>query len=283
MNNNALIEILNSNQGLLQDLAQSEFLQNNFMGLLRNIESIIPDDCRDNFYRNLQVMRISFARDSSFSLVDSAVIGVDKRFKYLVDNHIYSNTGIDYEDELLMQMYHELLHLSSNTLQVIDDKVIGASGFQNAPKIKDDKYEYEGEDDFNGLTEGFTQYLTLLAFDRDIDKDLSNYTGQISSVGKLIEKVGLETMKKAYFNNRNGMEPIKNKLMEIGENPKLYLEMEEQCHIPELKITRGQVTEATQHVKTSEIDNNIGEIKQAIKEEQQPRLESNAQNVEQEQ
>lgn len=63
MNNNALIEILNSNQGLLQDLAQSEFLQNNFMGLLRNIESIIPDDCRDNFYRNLQVMRISFARD----------------------------------------------------------------------------------------------------------------------------------------------------------------------------------------------------------------------------
>ena len=37
MNNNALIEILNSNQGLLQDLAQSEFLQNNFMGLLRNI------------------------------------------------------------------------------------------------------------------------------------------------------------------------------------------------------------------------------------------------------
>ena len=48
MNKNALIEILNSNQELLQDLTQSEFLQNNLVGMLRNVESIIPEDTKCN-------------------------------------------------------------------------------------------------------------------------------------------------------------------------------------------------------------------------------------------
>lgn len=267
MDKNVLIEILNSNQGLLQDLSQSKFLQDNFMGLLRNIECSIPDACRDNFYGNLRVLRIGFANDRSFCLVNAPVICLDKRFRDFVDNHIHSNFGIDYEDELLKQLYHELLHIASNTLQIIDGKVIGAGGFQNIPEIKDGKYVYKGEEDLNGLTEGFTQYLTLIAFDGDVGRDQSNYTEQISSAQKLIEKVGLENMKKAYFDNRNGMELIECQLMWIGENPKLYLELEEQCHIPEPKITRKQVTEMTQDVKTSDIQRETQEISKTVKTE----------------
>lgn len=281
MDKNYLIELLNSNEGLLQDLTQSKFLQDNFIGLLRNIESIIPDDCRDNFYRNLQVMRISFDTERSFSLVSAPLIGIDKRFVSFVDNHIYSNTGLDYEEELLMMTYHELLHISSNTFQVIDDKVVGASGFQDIPKIKDNKYVYEKEDEFNGLTEGFTQYLTLVAFGRNFDKDLSNYGEQLSSVRKLVEKVGLETMKKAYFNNRNGMEPIKDKLVEIGEDPNLYLELEEQCHVAEQRFTRNDTIEATQDVKTSDIRKETAELVQsALQTQEQVQVPSTEQQVE---
>ena len=44
----------------MQDLTQSEFLQNNLVGMLRNIESIIPEDSRANFYTNLKSLRLNF-------------------------------------------------------------------------------------------------------------------------------------------------------------------------------------------------------------------------------
>ncbi len=373
MNKNALIEILNSNQELLQDLTQSEFLQNNLVGMLRNVESIIPEDSRDNFYTNLKTLRLNFEDETMIEQQHAGAysrknneISMDKSMLSIAGKNI-SRGEIDFDEQMLMGMYHELLHMASTTR----DEFGGVSGFQDIHKDENGELLYA--DVLEGMTEGFTEYLTLLAFDKDNFETSSTYGRQINSVNHLSMIVGLDTMNKAYFNNGKGMEDIERALQEIDGKPShtdLYMDIESdykfqseeelydprtlanidrqllelsgakmaniQKHNPDLSqeyvkeywekvsttinspenlqligedaskhtglddvmtlytqfstaneerrdnevITREQVTEAAQHVKTSEIDNNVGEIKQAIKEEQQPRVELDSQNVE---
>ena len=252
MDHTKLIKVVNSNQGLLKDLMKSKFLQDNFMGILRNIESIIPEDCRHNLYKNLETLRICFSRSESFALNDSTVININKKLIYLVDNNIKSNTEIDFEEELLMELYHELLHIASNTIEIVDEKVKGNGGFQNILKTKDEKSEFINE--FGGLTEGFTQYLTLQAFKRKSKDDNTKYDKQIEKAQKLVNIVGLETVKKSYFNNRNGMKPISSKLEQLGEKPDLYVDLERDCHLEDKKVELEEVEEAVQGVNISDID-----------------------------
>ena len=72
-----LNEIINSNQGLLEDLLKSKVLRENLVGILRSIEASIPEDSRENFYKNLKTLRISFNKEGSFSLNDVTFINID--------------------------------------------------------------------------------------------------------------------------------------------------------------------------------------------------------------
>lgn len=65
------------------------------------------------------------------------------------------------------------------------------------------------------MTEGFTECLALLAFDKQNHETSSIYGKQINLMNHLSMIVGLENMKKAYFNNRNGMEDIEKVLKQI--------------------------------------------------------------------
>lgn len=136
MNKNTLIEILNSNQELLQDLAQSEFLQNNFVGMLRNVESIIPEDSRDNFYTNLKTLRLNFNDETMIEkqqggayLRKNNEISMDKGILNIAGRKI-SEGEIDFDEEILISIYHELLHMASTTR----DEFGGVSGFQDIHK-----------------------------------------------------------------------------------------------------------------------------------------------------
>ncbi len=225
MANNRLIEILNSNTGLLEDLLKSKFLQNEILGMLKSIEATIPEECRENFYNNLSTLRICFNHDKSFCVNNSTVINLDKRLIYLAEN----NTENKFKEELLMEAYHELLHLASNTIQVIDGEVRGNGGLQEKPKIQDGKMEFT--DEYEELTEGLSQLLTLRAFGKKSKEDTSKYSTQVEKAKILVKKVGLDTMKRVFFNNRNGMEPVKKKLIELHENPNLCAELENECHL----------------------------------------------------
>ena len=233
MDRNILIETINSNSGLAQDVNKSAFVHDNFMGILRNIEAIIPEKAKSNFYKNLGTLRISTNGDSSFSLIDSTVINLDKKQIFLVDNKITNDNGIDFSDSLCMEFYHELLHLASNTITVENGSVTGHGGFQSIIKNENGEYQFGNENDFNGLTEGFTQYLTLCAFNKNIDDDTSSYTPQINAVKKLIDIVGINALKEVYFDNRQGMEPIKKVLNEKGISPNFCEELEKACHVKE--------------------------------------------------
>lgn len=229
MNENTLIEILNSNQQLLQDLAQSKFLQNNFVGMLRNVESLIPEDSRENFYTNLKTLRLNFnnkamiekQQGGSYSRKNNE-ISIDKGILNIVGKGI-SDGEINFDEEVLMSLYHELLHMASTTRDDYDE----VGGFQNIEKTEEGKFLYA--DIFEGMTEGFTEYLTLLAFDKENFETFSTYGRQINSMSHLSMIVGLETMKKAYFNNRNGMRDIEEALQEIDGKQShidLYMDIE---------------------------------------------------------
>lgn len=374
MNNDELIEIINLNQELLKDLTQSDFLQKNLVGMLRNVESIIPEDSRDNFYTNLKSLRLNFENETMLEQEHAGVysskkneIAIDKRMLSIAGKNI-SRGEIHFDEEILMAIYHELLHMASTTR----DDYLSIGGFKNI-ETADGEFLY-GEV-LDGMTEGFTEYLTLLAFNKENFETSSTYGRQINSVNHLSMIVGLDTMKKAYFNNVKGMEDIERALQEIdgkSSHTDLYRDIErdysfplgEELYSPQTLacidrkllqlsnakmvnmqknnpnlsqeyvkeywekvfktmnspenlqlmgedaskhtgldeimalytqfstvkgekgdnqvISREQVTEATQHVKTSEIDNNLAEIKQVIKEEQQPTVKLDSKNVEQE-
>ena len=59
MDKEYLIRIIKSNQNLLEDLKKSQYIQNEFLGMVRSIESMIPEDSRENFYKNLKTLRIN--------------------------------------------------------------------------------------------------------------------------------------------------------------------------------------------------------------------------------
>ena len=56
---NYLYQIFNENHELLQDLNKCQYLKSEFLGLLRRIEVDIPEDCRENFYKNLKTLRLN--------------------------------------------------------------------------------------------------------------------------------------------------------------------------------------------------------------------------------
>lgn len=225
---NYLIEILNSNTGLLQDLTHNDFLQENFIGMLRNIESIIPEDSRENFYTNLKTLRLNFNDEIILKQHGGAYspknneISIDKTMINLAGKNISREEEI-FDEQTLMSMYHELLHMASTTI----DDFGYVSGFQNINRTENGEFLYA--DILEGMTEGFTEYLTLLAFEKENFQTFSTYGRQVNSMNHLSLIVGLETIKKAYFNNKNGIKDIEKALQEIDGKTShidLYMDIE---------------------------------------------------------
>ena len=203
MNKAKLIESINENQELLQDLTQNEFLQNNFLGMLRNIEKIIPEDSRYNFYTNLKTLRIKFTDEAMLEQQQGGAyfrnnneIIIDKKMLNIIGKNL-KNDSIEIDDDFLMILYHELIHMASTTI----DENGGVSGFQNIVKTKEGDLLYS--DILEGMTEGLTEYLTLLAFGKKESETMTNYDEQINIIKRLSNIVGLETMKKTFFDNIN--------------------------------------------------------------------------------
>ncbi len=228
---NTLIETLNSNQGLFEDINKNVFFARNIVGILRNIESVIPEDCRENFYTNLKTLRLNF---DSMDMLDKGYAGSydSKSNTIRMDNYMlvsagkgmYPN-GINFDEETLMILYHELLHMSSCSR----DDSFNTAGFRNI--VKDANGEVLYEDLFCGMDEGFTELLATLAFGKQPQDTTSSYEPQIHIMKSLASIVGFENIKRAYFDNRKGMESITNILKELDNNfdPDAFYSRIEHC------------------------------------------------------
>lgn len=215
-------EIFEKNNKLISDINNHSAIFNNILGILKNIEKIIPEDCRQNFYNNLEVLRVIPSNQSECSL-DAPIILIEEKLLWLADNNII-NDNYNFSDVLVEELYHELLHLSSTNYIVDLDskKVKGFSGFVIEYTDKEDSNNL-----FNGLTEGFTQYLTSI----NNNMNLANYDTQINCIKKLIDVVGIDALKQSYFDNKLGMQPIIDKLSEKGMNADYLYHLEEMCHV----------------------------------------------------
>ena len=225
-----IIEIINNNPDLISDINNHPSLINNLLGILKNIEKNIPENCRQNFYKNLGLLRIVPSVQSMCSL-ESPVICIDEKLLSLADNNRV-NEEVNFTDILVESLYHELLHLFS-TSYVVDLEISNVSGFSGF--VFDFKDLDQSNNLLNGLTEGFTQYLTLI----NNNSNFANYDIQIECVRKLIDIVGIDTVKESYFNNKLGMQPIINKLLEKGLDANYIYDLEERCHIDSITHLSG--------------------------------------------
>ena len=245
MKNDYLRETLNMKQDLLQDLAKNQYIQNEFLGVLRSIEASIPEDCRQNFYGNLKTLRLNIG-DMANKGEDIAGVYNGKSNKIVINKCILDklkeNYNIQYVEELkdciLMAMYHELLHMASCTR---DEKTnYYAGGFQHIERNEDGEFLYS--EDLKGMTEGFTERLTMLVFGKRTYESHSIYGRQMNFTEHLSKLTDLETMKRAYFNNRNGMALVDKKLEKLdgkGSHIDLYEDIERRL----LDLSRKKVKE----------------------------------------
>lgn len=217
MSNDYLSETLNANPKLLQDLSANQYLQNEFLGMLKSIETIIPEDSRENFYKNLKTLRIKID-DTTQEQENAAGLYSGKTNEICINKSMLeklrmSNKSSDVEELkwiILSTMYHELLHMASTTR---DEKTgYYASGFQH---IESENGEFLYAEEFKGMTEGFVEKLTVQAFRKETFESDSEYGRQMNLVEHLSELTDSETMKRAFFNNRSGMKSINKGLEEL--------------------------------------------------------------------
>ena len=241
MNNKYLVEVLNSNNDFGQDLSKVPYLQVQILGILRNIEITIPEDSRENLYANLRGVRLEITDDPSFFKKGEYIVGQYRK----KSNTLCLNKSVlaamfdsmnraeslqereEIEDEILMNLYHELLHMASTTRD--EETNYYVSGFQHIERYENGEVMHVEE--FEGMTEGFTELLTLLAFGKTKLGTTSLYGKQIDRMDSITNLVDIETMKKAFFNNRSGMKLIDEKLGAIDGNKShlpLYEDIEQE-------------------------------------------------------
>ena len=200
------MQIFNENQNLLYTLNNNQYLKKELFGVLKSIESLIPEDCRQNFYTNLKTLRLNISYTTEFGgNVSGLYNGKNNEIfinKNMLDKLSQNDSVQDLEklkDVVLMTIYHELLHMASTTRDEKTNHYV--SGFQHIERDKNGEFLYS--EDFQGMTEGFTEKLTMLAFGRKTFESTSEYGRQMNLVEQLYQLIELETMKRAYFNNKN--------------------------------------------------------------------------------
>ena len=212
MNINHIDEIINKNSKMLENINEYDNICMQIRGILKNIESIIPEDSRENFYTNLSTLNIICTE--SINSNPDAVGGYNEKENHIyVNKNMLENTKISEHsvDMVLRTMYHELLHMASTTRD--EEKKYYSSGFENKFMNKDGEFMYS--ESLVGMSEGITEKLAIDAFDKKSYESFSVYLKQMNFIEHMSLLVGMETIKKAYFNNRNGMSQIEEKLKEI--------------------------------------------------------------------
>lgn len=172
---NMLYTIIDNNE----ELKRNEMVPN----LLEWLESIIPEDSRNNFYKNIDTLKIE-SGPTSYN-VEKNTISIDKSS--------YSD-----EYELSKDYLHELIHMASSNGK---DK----SGYDNCESTNLNEQN-------RALTEGIVEYLT----NKGINDTISNNSIECLVAGQLIEVVGLDVVLENFFKN-GSLEHIESKLRDIKE------------------------------------------------------------------
>ena len=193
--------------------------------LLKWLESIIPEDCKDYFYWNLETLSIDFSADlSSYNDDDEDInkhtvgfydtnenkILIAERFIYYIYEKATRNGEFDaayFKEEYDHALLHEMIHMASSLKK--DDTCY--SGF-------DYYYDYDNNAELSnaGITEGLTEAIAIERFkDSKYDNKLSAYSIEVKLAKQLILLIGKDVMYESYFRG-DGIFPLEFELTKLG-------------------------------------------------------------------
>lgn len=212
-----LTDLVNANP----EIENKEFIMN----FLNWLERVIPENCRDNFYKNIKTLKTTLNTNIDLSKVEPISNGYSTSAGYNTSiNSLTMNEKSLYELWIIAQsnanpqdfywrhysqtLLHELSHMASSRYD--SETKISLCGF--------DRFPPENENDKNrGLTEGFTEIISMAGVPGTIEIS-SGYYIEASLINQLIQITGNEVFLKSYFSNL-GTQPIQEKLNEIINNP----------------------------------------------------------------
>ena len=190
------------------------------------LEKLIPEDSRDNFYRNIRTLSIDYNFEcldrKKSNNVDTNVEGVGEY--NCTSNHITINkeyleylSSISNDEDFIYNNYavsimHELAHMASANY---DRKTnISKCGFNTYPFS-------DANDNNRGLTEGMTELISFTAIPF-VSLYTSGYFKEMKIAKQLEMIVGANVLLESYFSNK-GLEEIKNNLLKyINDENKVF-------------------------------------------------------------
>lgn len=205
------------------EIEEKEYIIN----FLNWLESIIPENCRENFYRNITTLKTTLNIDIDISKCNVNTNGYSTSAGYNTSNNRLSmnekslselwkisqsnqNPQDFYWRHYSQTLLHELAHMASSRYN--SETEISLCEF--------DKFPAENENDKNrGLTEGFTEIISMAGVPGTIEIS-SGYYIEALLINQLIQLIGKEVFLKSYFSNL-GTKNIQEKLNEIINNPKM--------------------------------------------------------------
>lgn len=188
--------------------------------LLLYIESIIPEDCRENFYNNLKTLKIDFDKtdtrertedfekiklNASYYFVDNKIVILNSYYLDTLNMAVNVNNPMAfYLLKLSRVILHELFHTSSTEYDPVT--MITKIGFNTFPSNNP-------KDCNRGLNEGLTDVLTMNYNENYVD-NLSGYYLEVQIVRQLMSLIGYKVLIESYF-KCEGIKNIVDSLLTI--------------------------------------------------------------------
>lgn len=228
---NKIKKILNEKYNYIYDseilnniVNENEKLENKnyIINFLNWLEQIIPENCRTNFYNNVKSLQADL--NLNFQMPENDIIlsqGYSKTGGYnTVENKLTMekqplkelwqiSRKTSHPEEFYWKHYaqtllHELSHMSSSKYD--PETKISLCGFDRFPPK-------EEEDKNRGLTEGFTEIISMSGVPGTMEVT-SNYYIEACLINQLIQIIGNDVFLTTYFSNL-GIKPIKEKLQNV--------------------------------------------------------------------
>lgn len=186
--------------------------------LLEWLEQNIPENCRENFYRNLSTLQINQNLDvinnqqtheftgGTVASYDGKTntININEDFIYSLWQRAqgYENPQSYFDREYLVALLHEMSHMAS-------------SRYDHETGIWYNGFDRHGDRN-TGLNEGMTEIVAMAGIP-GTNEISSGYYVEASLVNQLIHVIGNEEVISSYF-SAQGVEGIKHRLSEFGLN-----------------------------------------------------------------
>lgn len=196
-----------------EDLRENEVYHNYYEMFGKKIESIVPRQDLDNYYRNfasVKEKKVLLKDKFSYFLKTGGLVGGGY---YARENKIDLKSS--FLSDLMNSIPHELLHVSSTYYDKESETVY--SGFYQCFFKKDKK---KSESYGLGINEGYTQYLTNKYFNNSTSLSLSTYKEE-QIIAKGLERIiGEQKIQSMYF--RADLHSLVSELEKYATKDEIY-------------------------------------------------------------